>query len=467
VSFIWDLSFELMIRTHSQRTRFPGNFHELRQKSWIGLVPKVCCGIYPVSRTPQIPVRTEVPINPVAGGLLSGPALETEIILIGSALVSTLQALVDAIPTAGSGPVALAAALGQDKVFASRLLKSLRAGDAIASLYFMPGPEPLQRGIRAAAKRGVSKLVCQPAMEAATRFEWLIEKQVGDRSLLDSILSAWIPEARAEFELRRKQAAFKAMSQLKGAQAETILATCILAPSREPDLMDVIWVHGLTGLHRVRPGVTVKIASRRMSSEPKARRPMDLDLKEIDGTAAPLVQRFCSQPVPPVGVHRVQDAMFYTLGGDGFGAASAVDVYFAEVNLAEIKSNPAAVTFGLYFFAEAAVPAKALQFDMVVHDALFNGDQPSLKLHDTVLEGVADVFDARRDLDRFDMLESVQSLGRGPGQLRSTRSPAYAPLMRMVSERLGYDSAAFRSYRCAIDYPIYGSQVSMAFAARK
>jgi len=217
----------------------------------------------------------------------------------------------------------------------------------------------------------------------------------------------------------------------------------------------------------VRPGVTVKIASRRMSSEPKARRPMDLHLQEIDGTAAPLVEEFCSQPVPPVGVHRVQDAMFYTLGGDGFGAASAVDVYFAEVNLAEIKSNPAAVTAGWYFFAEAAVPAKALQFDMVVHHDLFGGADPSLRLHDTVLEGVADVFDPRRDLDRFDMLERIQSLGRGPAQIRSARAPAYSQLMRMVCEQLGYDLSAFRSYRCAIDYPVYGSQVSMLFEARR
>lgn len=415
----------------------------------------------------QIPVIADLGEATPPTGLLSGPALEAEIVSIGSALVLTLQALISSVRTTGSGPVALAAALGVDKVLASRVLKALRAGDAIGSMFYMPGPEPLRALVRAAAKHAAPRSACDAALEAVERFEWLIQRQVGDRSLLDSILSAWIPEARAEFELRRKQAAFKAMSQLKGAQTDTILATCILAPSRERGLMDVIWVHGLTGLHRVRPGVTVKIASRRMSSEPKARRPMDIELAEIDGTAPPLVQQFCSQPVPPVGVHRVQDALFYTLGGDGFGAASAVDVFFAEVNLAEIKSDPAAVTAGWYFFAEAAVPAKALQFDMVVHDDLFGRGDPSLRLHDTVLEGCADVFDARRDLDRFDMLESIQSLGRGPAQLRSARSPAYAPLLRMVCERLKYDLGAFRSYRCAIEYPVYGSQVSMAFAARK
>lgn len=415
----------------------------------------------------QLPVSTRVGADLAVGELLSGPALEAEIVSIGSALISTLQALTDSVRASTTGPKALAAALSLDKVLASRLLKALRAGEPIASMYYMPGPDPLRALVRAALRHGVAADVCAAAAEAVERFEWLIQRQVGDRSLLDSILSAWIPEARAEFELRRKQAAFKAMSQLKGAQAETIVATCILAPSRDAGLMDVIWVHGLMGLHRVRPGVTVKFASRRMSSEPKARRPMDLDLREIDGTAAPLVEQYCSQPVPAVGVHRVQDAMFYTLGGDGFGAATAVDVFFAEVNLAEIKSDPAAVTAGWYFFAETAVPAKALQFDMIVHDDLFGGADPSLRLHDTVLEGVADVYDARRELDRFDMLERIQSLGRGPAQIRSARAPVYAPLVRMVSERMGYDTAAFRSYRCAIDYPVYGSQVSMLFAARR
>lgn len=415
----------------------------------------------------QVPVETRLTESADAAHLLAGPALEAEIVAIGAALTKTLEGLLSAVARTGSGPVALAAALGLDKVLASRVLKALRAADPIAALFFMPGPEPLRAFVRAAARRGAPKALTDEAAFAIDRFEWLIQRQVGDRSLLDSILSAWIPEARQEFELRRKQAAFKAMSQLKGAQADTIFATCLLAPSRDAALLDVIWVHGLTGLHRVRPGVSVKVASRRMSAEPNARRPMDLDLREIDGTAAPLVPEFCSRPTPPVQVRRVQDALFYTLGGDGFGVASAVDIYFAEVNLAEMKRDPAGVTSGWYFFAETSVPSKALQFDLLVHEDVFSGQDPTLRLHDTVLEGVADVYDARRDLDRLDMLESITPLGRGLSQVRSARGAAYGPLMRTVCERMAYDAAAFRGYRCAIDYPVYGSQVSMLFAARR
>lgn len=422
----------------------------------------------PKASTPkrQVPVDTRVNEFSDHAPLLAGPQLEAEIVAIGAALTRTLDALLNAVARTGSGPVALAAALGLDKVLASRVLKALRAADPIAALFFMPGPEPLRALVRAASRRGAARTLTEEATLAVDRFEWLIQRQVGDRSLLDSILSAWIPEARQEFELRRKQAAFKAMSQLKGAQADTIFATCVLAPSRDGALLDVIWVHGLTGLHRVRPGVSVKVASRRMSAEPNARRPMNLDLREIDGSAVPLVPEYCSQPTPPVQVRHVQEALFYTLGGDGFGVASSVDIFFAEVNLAEMKRSPQNVTSGWYFFAETSVPAKALQFDLLVHEDVFPGQDPTLRLHDTVLEGVADVYDARRDLDRLDMLESITPLGRGLAQVRSARGAAYGPLMRTVCERLAYDTAAFRGYRCGIDYPVYGSQVSMLFAAR-
>lgn len=402
-------------------------------------------------------------------GLMRGPELEAEIIAVGSGLVGAIGLLVDEVPGRGSGPVALAQSLNIDKVLASRVLKALRSADAVTSMYFMPGPEPLRALVRAAERRGVGAKVIERAVGAVDRFEWLIQEQVGDRSLLDSVLSAWIPEARREFELRRKQAAFKAMSQLKGVQADTIMATCLLSPSAGEELVDVVWVHGLTGLHRVRPGVAVKITSRRMSREPKARRPLTLDMREIDGSAPPLVEAYCSKPTPPVEVVRVGaegESVFYTLGGDGFGAGSAVDVMFAEVNLSEMKRKlPANSGRGWYFFAEANVPAKELQFDVIAHEALFAGHEPQLRLYDTVLNGVADVFDPKRDLDRLDMLETIRPLGRGLSRVRSASVPGYSEIMREVLERLSLDPMAFRTFRCSVEYPLYGSQVAMMFRA--
>lgn len=403
----------------------------------------------------------------VSPGKAAAGDLDSAISITAADLVLALQGIVDDLAGDRPGPVALAKAAGAgvDKVLASRVLKALRAGDDYAALYAMPGPPPLRSLVRAAARRGASEPLTSRAMTAIDRLEALIAR-VGDRSLLDSILSAYLPDARAEFELRRKQTAFKAMSQLKGVQTDGILATCLLGPSDDADFIDVIWLHGLTGLHRVRPGVTVKISSRRMSAEPNARRAVAIDGREIDGTAAPLVPEFCSTPMPSIEVRRVGQSLFYVLGGDSFGAAAAVDVAFAEINRAELRRPVTAPSpRSVYFFAEAMVPAKSMQFDLIMHRDLFPRVEPVLRLHDTALEGVADPMDESRELDRLDMLESITSLGTGLTSIRSPLAAWYSALLHRTLETMRWDASAMRSYRCAIEYPLYGTQVSMLLPA--
>lgn len=426
------------------------------------------------------PLRAAGHVHPPSGekgGAVRGLHLEAEIVGVGSALAKHIGEVVGAVIQGNAGPVALAKLLGGgvDKVLASRVLKALRQADPVVTLYFMPGPEPLRSLVRAAERRGAAKDAVEGALAAVADYERLIDVQVGDRSLLDSILSAWIPQARAEFELRRKQAAFKALSQIKGVQAEGLAATCLIAPSATQGMMDVVWVHGLTGLHRVRPGVTVKMASRRMSAQPSERRPTTLTGEPVSEDAPPLVSEFCSDPTPPVHVVKLGDSLFYTLGGDGFGAGSAVDVVFVEVNRAELKV-PVAPTSeqiekgearGAYFFAEASVPAKSLQFDLIVHRALFQGREPELKVYDTAFDGVADVFDKRRDLDRLDLLERITPLGTGLSRVRPGPGgvSGYQALLQQVMGALSLEAEEFRAYRCAVEYPLYGSQTAMVFPA--
>ena len=52
---------------------------------------------------------------------------------------------------------------------------------------------------------------------------------------------------------------------------------------------------------------------------------------------------------------------------------------------------------------------------------------------------------------------------RGIAKFRSTEIPRYAERLRHVCSKLDWNGDAFRTYRCKIDYPIYGSPVAMAF----
>lgn len=392
--------------------------------------------------------------------------LEVHIGAVGDELLSSMRNVLAAVHRPTTGPQALARVLGVDKVLASRVLKATRNRDPMSATHSMPGPEPLRRLVKAAAKRGASAELVAEASKAIDNFESLIRDRIGDRSLLDAILSAWVPEARREFELRRKQSAYKAMSQLKGVQSDALLATVVLHPSADGKHIDVVWINGLIGVHRVRPGVGVKLSTRRMSppqGDP-ARQPVSLDGKPIENLESLELRDFCSDPMPKLTVHRVGEAVHYTLGDDGFGPNTAVDVVFAEANISELKRYvPADSERKAYFFAEVVTPARVIQFDVLVHEDLYPGPEPTLRIYDTSFEGVASPNDPSRDIDRLDMLETIESLGTGVTRFRSAHVPRYQELMRYVFDRMAFDGSRFRGYRCRIEYPVYGSQVAIMF----
>lgn len=394
-----------------------------------------------------------------------GQQLEQRIASVGRELAEHIPAVLSELPEGDAGPVALARSLGLDKVLASRLLKALRTRDPMAVSYHLPGPAPLRRFLKAARRGGAQAGTVERAELAVAGFEKLIRSDVGDRSALDAIISSWLPDARSDFELRRKQAAHKAMSQLKGAEVDTLLATVLLQPSSEEGKIDIVWLFGLMGLRRLRPGVAVKFASRRfVDACGEARRPTSLDGETVDDPQALRLDAFCDAPPANLDVQQAGDTVHYVLGGEAFGPRSAVDLVMAEVNLAEMsRTVPAGSGRKGFVFAEVATPARRLLFDVLVHRDVYPGSEPTLMVYDTALDGVADVNDRARDVDRFDLNETVTGLGRGSSSLRVAGVPHYVELLNHVHERMGSNAADFCAWRCNIDYPIYGSQVALLF----
>ncbi len=397
----------------------------------------------------------------------AGRNLERSVADIGRRISGTLTATLDSLPDGRLGPQALAKSLGLDKVLASRVLKAIRMKDPIAVAFHLPGPDPLRRLLRAAGRRGAPADTVAAAAEAVDRFEHLIQVEAGDRSSLDAMICAWLPEARRDFELRRKQAVFKAMSQLKGVMAETTLSTVLLHPGSDGLTIDIVWVMGFLGFQRLRPNVHAKLATRRMANEEDPRVPRNLDGRPILHLDDARLDEFCDGPRAEVAaVSHANESVHYHLAGSDFGPNSGVDLVLVEVNEREMQRYvPRGSDRKGHVFAEISAPTKSLLFDVLVHEDIYPGREPQLMIYDTVLEGVADINDRSRDGDRLEMAESIQPLGRGAGVARDARAPLYADLLRHVFERTGWEDGKFRVYRCSIAYPLYGSQVAIAFDA--
>lgn len=397
----------------------------------------------------------------------ASPDLEQAVRALGDRLGPLLLAVVDAAGGVGLGPQRLGDALGLDKVLASRLLKALRCDDPVTRLHYLPGPDPLRRFLRAAKRKmGVDPALIEPAAVAVEDFDHFLTKDLGDRSALTSLLAAWSIEVRTEFELRRKQTAWRAMSELRGASVDLDVSAVLLRPSAEEGRLDITWVMGLVGLRRLRPGVPIKVTTHKVVAEDAQRHPRDLDGKPLGGVDSGRLDEFCVSPPGRFDIRRTGDLLQYTLDGNAYGPNLAVDLLLAEVNVAEMAAT---VERGSgrrgWVYSDTPIPARRMVLDVFVHEDVYPGAAPELLLYDTAGQGVADVNDRGRDLDRLDLVETVETIGRG---LRGAGIKSFAPyrdLMKHVFSKLAWDAEEFVLHRVEVDYPLHGMQVAVAFEA--
>lgn len=403
----------------------------------------------------QAAIPTPIPSRPLE-------SIEVRITQTGDALLRGLTRVIDQLPGAEAGPQKLAGQLGVDKVLASRLLKALRSTDPMAMVHRTPGPEPLRRVLAASAKLGVAPDLLAEAHAAVNQYEDLIRSDIGDRSALEAILSAWVPEARREFELRRKQAAYRAMSQLKGVEAEVYAEAAIFWPSPDGQHIDIVWVKAVIGLHRLRPGVPIHFTSQRRVEGRDGRRPTNLAGEPVDAVQGAVVPEFSTNPVPRLRTQIAGEATHYLLDEPGFGSGSAVNLVTCEVNRAEIpRYLPIARNRRAWASSDINIPARTSQFDLLIHHDLYPGESPDLRVYDTTIRGQADVNDPTRDIDQYDLLETIEPLGVNADRFGSSVVPQYRAMLAHICSALAFDGTKLRGYRVLAEYPIYGSQFAM------
>lgn len=408
--------------------------------------------------------------------------LERRVAELGRVLARRVGEVLAAVPGSPQGPVELARAVGGgvDKVLASRVIRAAGNRDPVAVMQMMPSPDLLRRLATAAGKKGVAPALLRELDASVSAYEEMIRTEAGDRSGFDAILASWLPESRAEFELRRKQAAYRAMSQLIGKSAEVFLATAVMWPSAGGEKIDIVWITGQLGLQRLRPGVPVRFASRRVgvpAGEVVPRKIVTLEGEAVAGLEGLRLPEYCSKPIPPLEAQRVGETVHYALGDTGFGPRSRVDLVYAEVNREELprwmpdRTGEELSRLGKrqrYVFAEASTPADLLVFDAIIHKDLLGTSVPALHIYDTVLEGIASVNDRSRDASRMDLRESLEVLGSASGGsafggYRISEVPWYTELLEGAFGKLGFNPGDARGFRTRIDYPVYGSQVAIAF----
>ncbi|RKY21341.1 MAG: hypothetical protein DRQ55_04620 [Planctomycetota bacterium] len=407
-------------------------------------------------------MRTEhqTPPGPAAASSASaaGVALESLLLTVGTTLGETLGDVLGALPGAPHRPSDLTRALGVNRSVASRLLGALGKGDPRELLHLVPGPEPLRNVVLGARRRGASAAQADAALAAIDEFDQLIRKQAGTRPALDALISANLPGARERFELASKYSVFKGMSQLKGVQAEHWLGVAVVAPcADDPERHDLTWLNGALAMQRLRPGAAVRFGYRHRGGESTAKAsPPPMSVTPLDA--------FCMNPPARLESHITGDTIQYTLPADLLGPNEVVDMFVVDHHPGAMRRLALDVPrHRNSLFVEPAVPVASMLFDVILHDDAFPGCEPELLVYDTGYDGIANVNDAARDLDRVDMAESVRFMGHDMGALEADEIPTYHDMLMHLAERYGWQPERFRTWRLRMRYPVYGWQVCLSF----
>lgn len=400
-------------------------------------------------------------LSAASAGTAGGSAgLSDRLTAVGEALLGALQAVLAALPDAPLRPNALVRALGVNRAVASRVLQATAQQNPLAALHQLPGPEPLRKLLRGAGKQGVDAALLAAAQQAVSDFDGLIRREAGTRPALDALLSASLPDARERFELASKYSVFKGLSQLKGAQAEAWVGAAVLLPSSDkPDRIDLTWLNSAVAMRRLRPGVGVRFSYRHRGPAAAGATPAS---ETAEGVVS--LEQFCTNAPARLEARHVGDTIHYTLPDDLLGPRKVADMFVVDHHPAAMQrytdaDNPRRSSL----FVDPPIPVATLVFDVLLHPDAFPGAEPELLIYDTGYDGIANVNDRDRDLDRMDVSEHVEYLGRDASQLQVTELPRYGAALRHLAERFDWDLTAFRAYRTRIQYPVHGWQVSMAF----
>lgn len=395
--------------------------------------------------------------------------VRNEVERLGTALAEVLGVLVGELSERAIGPMDLASILDTSAATAGKLLRAISRPNAVGVVQGLPGPVPLRQLVERATERGAKESTTSTAMlEIATYAE--LVRHAGDIKSFEAMLSAWLPEERQVFETARRQAAFRALSEIDGASCRLQINTVVLAPGTEERTIDLVGMTGLLGVHRMRPDAQVALATLRVPNDPDPddnsdRKPTSLDGVPLESSPqGSRLDDFCLAQPAPLVARQFGEFVQYTLGPTDIGPAAEFDLLMAELNRNVGRIREITPGWQAPFFSTLSqFPARILVFDLIVHREIYPECKIALESYAPGGRGLASPHDSTREMDRRECLEQVTEVDYGLRDLRLVEYPKYSALVRHVLGKLGRETSEFRAYRVKVQYPLPMNQFLFAF----
>lgn len=367
-------------------------------------------------------------------------------------------------------PVARAAdlrrRLGLSQKVAWGLFTAATTRDVRTLPSLLPGRLGMERFFEANAREGVPAEIIDRAREAFQRFEETVARHASSRDVFETMVSELKggadDGAPVASDLRHKRSAYRANALLWGRKAEISCGVRIIGPENHPGSLDGVLINGMIGLQRTRRGVHIRTTERRWNWAMPGNPPEPLDPSEAGPDSIGLLRQFCSQPLPEFRLCESNDSYRkYELVSEKLGASGEVTFFTGEIFRG--RPDPAGTRRALTQFRGVGMPLGLYLGDMLVHRDWCDTTPPEVQVYAWPLDGPREF----RDSDLLPLAEQAEYLGEGLDAARTPLIPRYPHLLAYALDRMGWDPAEFRVFRCSVEFPLLHTRIKMTLPCKQ
>lgn len=335
--------------------------------------------------------------------------------------------------------------------------------ELLADGRYMPGPAGFEAFLAAARGRGVPEDALGAAQRAFDRYRLLIDSQAGDRPSLELMLQGMRGEPPESQGRLARRPGFRAASSIWGVQVRTRLLCQIVAPSAEQGRVDLGVIRGSLGMRRVRPDARLSIGPALVVDNGGLGRIEALFPEDVTA-GAPLLKRYCSQPLPPTTVGlNPRGLREHVLGEAPLGGKSGMSIYLGEVHRAAASAYKEAHNPFVNTAQTVRLPMECAVIDVWVHGSITPPTTRPRTFYYGESSGVPWYEQLPEHAERLEMAERAQTIGAGLSAAPLVGVPEYQDLIAETFARLGWNPDEFTLHRLRVEYPAVATAMVVQF----
>lgn len=387
---------------------------------------------------------------------------DVETARVSARLRDALLGVVQELPGGASRPADVQRAVKVAPAIGWGVFKAATAVDPMEVGLYVPKSEAMRRFLAGAQKVGVSREAIAAAERGLVEFESLVDRHANDREVFEAMVADFTDgDRRGVSDAKARKAAFKANVLLWGRQAETVVVTTIMHPSKDGRVVDQALIAGSVNLCQTRRDVILRL--RRFHKvnplpgiSPRSQFEFEpIDDRSVNGQPLGLLHDFCSGDLPEFRTSQEPGQIDYELRARGLGRGSAFTLMMAHLlrGQADLATPVLATTAGIN------TPSELALVHFLVHTSLCDKTPPRVTVYEHGMESEA----IKAGFGVLPQAEHARFVGRGVQASTSADMPRHAEMVRWVTDRLGWDAEAFNVFRLRVEYPIVSSRLRLAF----